>query len=389
MPRIRPPRQKRQSPEVETLTQLARSLAQSCSHIEDSFWEARLATTIDKLISSSDDESLNMALDSLNQADPRACDALADMIEFRCESRIENAHKDLDVLLFAAPLLAWSRYAIPSGPIAEDTMKNLRVQFAAHVFSADVRLGLIDVLLSPDQLPEGYSDISRMKDKLVKSALHGRDLHLDPKHLGETVSFLSDTRYLVGVAVVAKGTALFRWQEADGNRDTVLASWRSQGGEALRPLLPACASELLLPLAFHAACREADRQSRAYSIRASVAFLNTTVNIAASQLTAIIAPFQESRTEEYRIGFVSKESSDVVHGVVWPMLDAEDDNETPAQIEAVLRDCGITDIRLIEHVFPLEYCDDCGTPLYPNTDDEAVHAELPESDGIQAPQHLH
>ncbi|MFY9329840.1 MAG: DUF2863 family protein, partial [Georgfuchsia sp.] len=220
-------------------------------------------------------------------------------------------------------------------------------------------------------------------------AIHGRDLHIDPRQLGETMSFLSDTRYLVGVIVAEKGAPLFRWQEADGNRETALARWRTQGGEVLRPLLPACASELLLPLAFHSACREAERQSRPYSIRASVAFLNTAVNIAANRLSAVVAPFKENRIEEYRIGFIHKDNNDVVHGVVWPLLDTEEGNDTAAQIEMVLRECGIDDIRLIEHTLPLEYCDDCGVPLYPNSDDEAVHAELPEDNGAQAPQHLH
>lgn len=369
--------------------QLARALAQSSSRIEDGFWETRLAARIDKLIKSSDDDSLSAALDTLNKTDQRGCDALADMIEFRCESRGEGIQGERDVLLFAAPVLVWSRYAIPSGPIAAEALANLRVQLAAHIFAADVRLGLADILFSPDQLPPSYSETARLTGKLVKAAVHSRDLHLDPGQLGETMSFLSDTRYLVGVVIADKGAPLFRWQEADGNRETALSRWRTQGGEALRPLLPACASELLLPLAFHAACREAERQSRPYSIRASVAFLNTGVNIAADRLTAVIAPFKENRIEEYRVGFVHKDSNNVVHGVVWPLLDVEDGNDTPAQIEAVLRECGVDDIRVIEHTFPLEYCDDCGAPLYPDSEDEAVHAELPEDDGARAPQHLH
>ena len=389
MTRNRVPRRKNQSPDIEALMQLAQALALSSSRVEDNFWEARLALLIDKLIAGSDDESLTGALDSLSKTDPRACDALADMIESRCESRTESARSERDSLLFAAPVLAWSRYSIPSGPIPADIMATLRVQLSAHAFAADVRLGLIDLFFSPDQLPQGFVDTAQLTDKLIKAAVHGRDLHLDPGQLGETMSFLSDTRYLLGVVVAEKGAPLFRWQETGGNRDKALANWRTQGGEALRPLLPACASEALLPMAFYSACREADRQSRPYSVRASVAFLNTAVNIAASQLSAVVAPFQENRTEEYRIGFIQKDNGNLVHGVVWPLLDAEDGNDTPGLIEAVLRDCGIDQIRMIEHAFPLEYCDDCGTPLYPNNDEEAVHAELPESNAVQVPQHLH
>jgi hypothetical protein len=36
--------------------------------------------------------------------------------------------------------------------------------------------------------------------------------------------------------------------------------------------------------------------------------------------------------------------------------------------------------------FPLEYCDDCGAPLFPNPAGHAVHAEAPEGDAEQAAQ---
>jgi uncharacterized protein YuzB (UPF0349 family) len=36
----------------------------------------------------------------------------------------------------------------------------------------------------------------------------------------------------------------------------------------------------------------------------------------------------------------------------------------------------------------MEYCEDCGAPLYPTLDGELVHAELPE-ESEPAGQHLH
>ena len=42
----------------------------------------------------------------------------------------------------------------------------------------------------------------------------------------------------------------------------------------------------------------------------------------------------------------------------------------------------------LDHRLPLEYCDDCGAPLYPNPDGEPVHAELPEEEA-SVPRHLH
>lgn len=387
MKRTRFSRRAKQTPDTEQLIRLAGQLAQSASRLEDAFWEARLGSLIDRLLADSDEAALNAALDHLYSAGGRAYDELADMVESCSEiRRAETA----DVLLIAVPVLAWSRLTIPSGAIAADNLVSLRAQLHGHVLAKDARLGLADFLFSPDQLPQSYCDTAQLAEKLAKAALHDRDLKLDKQQMPETIPFLSDTRYLLGAVAAPRGTPLFRWQEEDGNRADALKHWRVQGGDAIRPLLPACAIELLLPQAYHAAAREADRASRAYSLRAAVAFLQTTLNLAASDLRAIVAPYYDRDLEEYRIGFTKSDASEVIHGVVWPILDNEDDaTDTAAQIEAVLREAGVGEVLVLDHRFPLEYCDDCGAPLYPNPEGEPVHAELPEEQAEAAPRHLH
>ncbi len=393
MKRSRFSRRTKQTPDTEELIRLATQLSQSGSRLEDVFWERRLAVTVDRLLRGQDEAALNAALDHLYGAGGRAYDELADMVENCAESHhhaMAGAGGGQDVLLFAAPVLAWSRYAIPSGPIAPDVLSNLRVQLQAHVFASEVRFGLADFFFSPDQLPQSYCETAALAEKLAKAALHGRDLKLDASQMAETMNFLSDTRYLIGVVCAPVGTPLFRWQEDDGSRSEALKQWRAQGGEALRGLLPACATEPLLPQSFHAAIREADRASRPYSLRSAVAFLQTTLNVPAANLRAVVAPYYDRQIEEYRIGFTLGEASEVVHGVVWPLLENEDEAaELPGQIEAVLREAGIREVLVLDHRFPLEYCDDCGAPLYPNPEGEPVHAELPEQEEEALPRHLH
>ncbi len=390
MKRTRFSRRAKQSPAAEELVRLAGSMALSSSRVEDAFWQTRLAAAIDRLLADSDDTTLNGTLDQLYAAGGRAYDELADMVESCCETKRVDAGTGQDVVLFAAPVLAWSRFVIPSGTIAPDLLATLRVQLQAHVFATDAKIGLTDYLWSPDHLPQSYSETAQLTDRLAKAALHGKDLKLDPTGMPEAVNFLSDTRYLIGAVAAPRGAPLFRWQEDDGSRTEALKQWREQGGEAMRPLLPACAAEMLLPQPYHAAAREADRASRPYSLRAAVAFLQTTLNIAATDLRAVLAPYYDRQLEEFRIGFTLHDSTDVVHGVVWPLLEAEDESaDTPAQIEAVLREAGLKEVIALDHRFPMEYCDDCGAPLYPNPDGEPSHAELPEEQAEAAPRHLH
>jgi len=393
MKRTRFSRRTKQTPDTEELIRLATQLSLSGSRLEDTFWERRLSVTIDRLLRNQDEAALNAALDHLYGVGGRAYDELADMVENCAEAyhhALAGAGAGQDVLLFAAPVLAWSRYAIPSGSIVPEVLTNLRVQLQAHVFAADVRFGLADYFFSPDQLPQSYCETAALTEKLGKTALHGRDLKLDASQMAETMNFLSDTRYLIGVVCVSAGGPLFRWQEEDGSRNEALKQWRAQGGEVLRALLPACATEPLLPQSFHAAIREADRASRPYSLRSAVAFLQTTLNMPATNLRAVVAPYYDRQIEEYRIGFTLGETAEVVHGVVWPLLENEDEAaELPGQIETVLRDAGVREVLVLDHRFPLEYCDDCGAPLYPNPEGEPVHAELPEQEEESMPRHLH
>ncbi|THF67103.1 DUF2863 family protein [Pseudothauera nasutitermitis] len=374
---------------AEQLIWQATGLAQSGSRTEDRYWAARLSERIDALLADDEEDLLNDALDHLYGADPSAYDELADFVESRAEAA-PGLSAEHDVLLIAAPVLAWSRYRIPAGPVPAAALANLRVHLQAHVLADGVRLALADFLFSPDQLPQGYCATARVTAELGAAALDGHDLRIATDDIPETAYFLSDTRYLLGAVAVPRGQPLFRWQEGDGNREQALAQWRAQGGACLNPLLPGCAQEIVLPDAYFAACRQADTASRPYSVRASVAFLGTALDAPAARLRAVIAPFHERELEEYRIGFTVQGSEQVVHGVVWPLLGAEDETtDCVAQIDAVLRECGVTDIVNLEHGFPVEYCDDCGAPMYPSPDGEAVHAELPEEGTEHIPRHLH
>lgn len=390
MKRTRFSSRSRISADATELARLATGLAESGGKLEDAFWESRLAELVENLLHSGAEDDLNAALDRLFDTNPQAHDELADMVEARAESCVlSHASQEFDILLFNVPVLAWSRYSIPSGTIPKGTLDALAVQLGAHAFAAGSQLALVNYLFSPDQLPRSFVDTWQLMRELGAAALEGRSIALDTTGLDETNRFLSDVRYLVGAVAVRRGMPIFRWNEKDGTRETALREWVKQGGPSLEPLLTGCAYQPLLADSYHAACREGDRASRPYSLRASVAFLQTTLGVPADKLRAVIGPFHERRLEEFRIGFGPRDQDLTYHGVVWPLLGNEDENtDAVGEIETVLRDCGMKDIVFLDHPFPYEFCDDCGMPMYPNKEGEVAHPELPEQVS-EGPQTLH
>ncbi|EXI82840.1 MAG: hypothetical protein AW10_00289 [Candidatus Accumulibacter appositus] len=374
---------KRISADATELGRLAIGLAESGSKLEDLFWQKRLADLVDRLLHDGAEEDLNASLDRLFDTHAMAHDDLADIVESQAEScTMLDRGQDFDILLIAVPVLGWSRFSIPATQIPQSLLQTLKVQLGAHVFAAGARVALADYLYSPDQLPHSFVDTWQLLQKLGAAALAGCDLGVDASSMPETNRFLSDTRYLVGALAVPRGLPLFRWNEADkSTREAALKEWLRQGAPCLEPLLTGCAYQPLLADAYHAACRAADSASRPYSLNASVAFLQATLADSADNLRAIVGAFHDKRLEEYRIGFGPRDEDVIYHGVVWPLLGIEDETtDVAGEIEGVLRKTGLKEVTVLDQQFPYEFCDDCGAPLYPNSEGETVHAEMPEQD---------
>ena len=297
-------------------------------------------------------------------------------------------------LLVAAPIIAWSKYAIPSGPIAPAEADTLRVQLQAHVLADGARVTLVPYLYSIDQLPRHFSELRKLAARLADGAITGEVPRLDLARLPETAHLLADTRFLVACAAVPRGKALFRWQEdASGHvgRAGSLEQWIVQARPTLAKILPGCVFECLLPDAYYVNCRESDRRVRPFGIRAAVSFLENALKAKAADLQAVIAGFGEERIDEYRLAFSLIDESEVAHGVVWPLYGREDETTRPGPLEellAQLTECGVTEVKKLTGTFSPEYCEDCGAPLFANAEGEIVHAEHPEEADLQA-AHFH
>lgn len=402
----------RLSAESQRLINHARAMLQASSRLEDRSWERQLDQLLLKALKSHHQEQLDAALDHLFREQPEAYDILIQCVEANCASCVlDHEGARYDALLIAAPILAWTRFAIPSGAIASDMHSTLYAHLHAHLLAADTRLALSPILYSIDQLPRNHEETYALTHRLAQAALSG-NVQRAPSNAPETVPFLADTRYLLAVVVAPEGQPLFRWQ-ASGNladREVALTQWRAQATPNVARLLPGCGVELLLPDAYFAACREADKQIRPASIKAAVHYLTHTLNVGPERLSAIIGGFVDEagigRIDEYRVSFALRPGSEVVYGLVWPLYDDENAeaesvpsaNEasgtatqrlTPIQeIMQLLHESGIVHIKRHAESFPMDFCEDCGAPLYCDLEAELVHAEMPE-DASPSATHLH
>lgn len=403
------------SAESQRLASLAQSMVRASSRIEARSWEARLDTLLQKQLAHNQQQAIDNSLDHLFHTDLDAYDALLDSVEAISSScMIEHDGQRFDALLVAVPILAWTRFSIPSGPINAAALQAITAQLYGHVLASNTRAAVAPVLFSIDQLPRSYCDNFQLTRQMAEAALTGKPVAA-PTSLSETAPFLADTRYLLLVVTAEAGQPLLRWQEeeAGSNRQLLsqaaLTQWQLQAGPSLQALLPGCGVELLLPAAYYVACREADKAIRPISVRAAVHYLTHSLTIEPAQLSVVIAPVGDEtsdiRIDEFRISYSLADNKDVVYGVVWPLYDEESADEviasmvhhrpganaplTPVQqIIAVLREAGITRIQQVDGVFPPEYCDDCGSPLFADADEDMVHAEMPDDAG-QNTGHLH
>lgn len=389
--------------DASRLVALSLALHSSGSRVEDYYWETELATILLKLMRAKNDAAIDAALDHLSQTHLGGYEVLIEQAETLSESSVLTQDgKRYDVLLLVAPLVAWTRYSIPACEIPTAPAQALREHLQTHVLAQNTQIALFPHLTSLDQMPRTFCETWDWLQKLGLAALGASftapALNSEP----EAFNMLADTRYLVAAVAVPEGKPLFRWQEEPGElgqaREGCLEKWVADTKNIFSSLLPGCGFEILTPDAYYVSNRDADRCVRPLSVKAAVSWLGAALNIEAAQLRAVIAGCGERRVDEYRIGFTQKNQNEVVYGCLWPVYGHEDDQplldhepppiETIDEIAALLKECGVNDIRRLPGILTPEFCEDCGAPYFPNPNGEMVHAELPE-DAETAPTHFH
>lgn len=388
-------------PASQRLVFLATESSRAVSRPERHFWQKQLDEAVLRLLETKKQQKLDAAVAHLYQADSGAYDALLETLEALSESclvRQEGAEHDM--LLMVAPVLAWTRFSIPCGALSDKLYAGLFSVLKAVIFTEQAQFFLMPELYAIDQLPQSHVEVFSLMKRLAasvsdKPAVFSRQ---------ETPSFLADVRYLVIAASVPVAMPMFRWQEAASlaacaqKRRKCLADWQKQVVPLLSGMMPGCMLDVILPAAFFDACRKADQQIRPASIHAAVNYLTHALDVPAEDLRAVIGEFVESTLQdfitEYRIGFYLKDNPQILYGVVWPVYDADEaklpGDETVfyegmggesglVHILSALDESGVQCEKKHPERFLMEYCEECGGPLFVDVHAELVHAEMPES----------
>ena len=388
------------SPETERLVSDALSLAASGSRVEDIFWENKLLERLMRLLHAQNQNAIDAALDQTIKINPIAYDVLAENAETLAES-MTLTHDDVtwDVVLIAIPIIARTRYNIPSGKLSPDSVQTTGLQLHEHIAAQQAKVALIPWLYSIDQMPHSHCQTRQLLEKLANAAIHGSEIKLELRDMPETIPVLADPRYIVGVVAAPTGAPLFRWQEDSPHRQergVCLLNWQKNMQDVVAAFMPGCEFELTLPEAYFTNCRESDRKIRPLSILAAVSYLESLLDLPAAGLSCIIAAFGEEQCDEYRIAFAQKGSKEIIYGVVWPLYDRESvsndalndisvDDSPIREIYDAIKAAGIEDNYRHNQLFKPEVCDDCGAPMFADRSGQIVHAEMPEDTPTQQP----
>jgi hypothetical protein len=400
MSSYRPKNSSRISPEAERLVSDALSLAASGSRVEDIFWETKLLDRLLRLLHAQNQNAIESALDQTLKINPIAFDSLAENAETLAESlTLEHDGQTWDVVLIAIPIIARTRYSIPSGKLSPESITATGNMLHEQIVSQSARIALVPWLYSIDQMPHSHCQTRLLLEKLASAAVNGSDIKLELRDMPETIPVLADPRYIVGAVAAPCQGPIFRWQEDTPRRQersTCLQNWQIGMQETIASIMPGCEFELSLPEAYFTNCREADRKIRPLSILAAVNYLEATLNVEPAGISCIVAGFGEEQCDEYRISFALKGSKEVIYGVVWPLYDREtvandgindiSSEDSPIkEIYDTIKASGVDDQFRHAELFNPEMCEDCGAPMFVDRTGEIVHPEMPEDTPDQQP----
>lgn len=386
----------KQTQAVDHLVALVRAALSATSRFEDRFWHTRIESQVQSLLSAKQDQVIETALHDLAADDVHAAQDLLECVHAASQGlTLTVDNQRWQVLLVTCAFSVWTRYQLPQAKLGEADINGFLTDLQETVFAPGVKLHAMPKLLGLDETPRSYSEIYHWLEPLAKLALGQRATLPKTITVEPNPALLVDTRHFILAAAVPEGEPVFRWQaDLQTTVEQCQQAWATRVTPRLTQLMPGCQFHALLPAPFHSGVDLSERHVRIVAIEGASQWLTETLNLKPGELGACIAAVGEKGVQEYRIGFYRRGQPDVIYGTIWPLF--EDGSPEPSEIAhdsvdeitAALKAHGVKNIVRIAGVLWPESCDDCFTPLFPNTSGELVHVELPE-EAYDAPQHFH
>jgi Protein of unknown function (DUF2863) len=390
----RQPRAPKYAKDTLQLVSMSEAICQAASRSESTYWQAHLETLLTNLIDKGSNKSVMAALD---YADADFIGDVADTLAEASETVAQTCFFSLDndgdgnflsyqATLFSVPIIAWSKYQIPTGAIDIKSIEHIHTSLSRHLIAADVQFGLSPLLYSIDALPQGFAETRQLVKAMADAIANDEQYYPTTPPSHEDTQMPADARFVLGVAISRLASPVFQWQAitdqaVDGVKRQTFAHWLEDARPLFVKLLPGCEFEMGMPNAFFHNCRQADIRVRPHSLRAVINGTTDILNIPAKNLTVVIAGVGETEVDEYRIGLISKDEDDVMNGAIWPLFASEDADTPPLPIdaiEAIVREAKIGEVIILDGVHAADYCEDCGAPFFFNRDGEAVHPFMPD-----------
>lgn len=376
----------------QDLVDTCKALKQSGCIIEDRYWENLIDQKVAEIFRSNKKNQIDRALDFLASTDNETHDILLEHAETMSESCVLEKDGTLyDCLFVVVPVVAWTRFQIPSPTLNQKTQTALIKLLKKHISAASVEIAIHPRLCSVEQMPKSFDQTYLWCDALARQALNLPVTPLSsPNPPAEDPPMLADTRYIMASFCVTQNRPVFKWQEASGHfseqRQRCLAPWQQEALPLFRELLPACGLELTLPDAFYICNREADKRIRYAALSASVQWLQNTLDIPAESFRATIAGIGQNEVKEYRIGFTFLDSNQVIYGCMWPLFSEEQEDipESITESEQVLHMIEQLQANGIKHVICINEIlnpgkhEEAEEPLFPNPAGELTYISAPD-----------
>ncbi len=368
--------------ESRELLNLAYQAADSSSNVEDRLVAEKIEALCNEALSRGMDSDIEAALALLKTEEGTQYDDLLALAEGCAEFFVDKEGAHLLVLI---PVLAWSRYKIPFGKMPEALTKEIAKLYKASFLNSHARVCVGNCLIAAEHIPERLTDVRALLTKLTREKKEASLADISYLLTADPADDFSDVRY-IALSVSAQG-ASYLFDAFNLDRITKahrLMEFSLKAKNALREFMTGSMIEVQAPAAFFTAWRQAAASERLFSLKALVKYV-CIEKITPEKLIATTAIFSNLSQEntgpepqpEVRIGLsLTFDANRIIAGVVWP-CEATELEIAQGFAKEVLTLEGIKTVVAHDQLFPLEWCEQCGAPLYANPEGNVTHVEKP------------